>query len=366
MAIRRITQSDIVVGQPLPWDIFSTPYASRPLMEKGLVVGQGQLDGWLAAGGLYAETGAAASILQTLNGLNRRLELTLMALRDHGNADTELRAIARELIDCIEHEREIVLAAIFLNQIVGSYAVRHCTETAIVAALIACDMGKTREETLIITAAALTMNVGMVRQAELFQGKDSALSHEERALVRRHPVDSVDLLRWAGVRDEEWLNLVLLHHENDDGSGYPEGRLGHEISQNAKLVSLADRYCAYVSARNYRRSLLPPEALAKLCEEGEGPVDPALSGYFDHLLGAYPPGTLVRLANGETGVVSGRNDGQGGIAVHVLRGTDGMSLPEPALRSSAAPGCAIESALHEDQARLRFTMQQIWGERASL
>jgi HD-GYP domain-containing protein (c-di-GMP phosphodiesterase class II) len=365
MAIRRITLADIVFGQPLPWDVFSTPGALRPLLHKGNVVVPGQLDGWLDAG-LYAEAGAPSSILQNLNQINRRLERTLMELRDENSADKTLRVLAGELIAAVERDQDIVLAAIFLNQISGAYAVRHCTETAIVACLIARAMDKSAAEVLIVTAAALTMNVGMVRQAELFQGKEGALSSEERAIIRRHPSDSVNMLRWAGVTDDEWLDLVMLHHENDDGTGYPEGRLGNEISQNAKLIGIADRYCAFVSARNYRRSLLPPLALTKLETEHEMPVDPAVIAHFTAQIGAYPPGTLVRLENGELGVVSARKDAGGIMRVHVLRASDGSPFPLAEMRATGEPGCAIAEALHEDQARLRFTMKHIWGELASL
>jgi hypothetical protein len=183
--------------------------------------------------------------------------------------------------------------------------------------------------------------VGMVRQAELFQCREGALSSEERAMVRRHPSDSVNMLRWAGITDDEWLDLVMLHHENDDGTGYPEGRLGNEISQNAKLIGLADRYCAFVSARNYRRSLLPPAALDKLATEHEMPVDPAVIAHFANEIGAYPPGTLVRLENAELGVVSARKDQAGAQRVHVLR-----AAGAGAARRRREPVSAGRAALH--------------------
>ncbi|MDQ1830321.1 HD-GYP domain-containing protein [Massilia scottii] len=365
MAIRRITLADLAFGEPLRWDIFSTPSSNRPLLQKGQVLAPGQLDDWIEAG-LYAEASSPVSVLQSLNQINRRLERTLMDLRDQGSADRELRAIAQDLIDTVERGADVALAAIFLNQIAGAYAVRHCTEAAVVACLIAHAMYKAPAEVLVITAAALSMNVGMVRQADLFQNKDGALSHEERALVRRHPSASVDMLRFAGVSDEAWLDLVLLHHENDDGSGYPAGKLGDEISQNAKLIGLADRYCAFVSARNYRRSLLPPVALERLCAGNEMPYDQIVLGHFATQIGAYPPGTLVRLENAELGVVSRRDEDGAGMAVHVLRAADGKALAEAQQRVTTQPGCAIAEALHEDHAKLRFPMKQIWGELASL
>lgn len=298
----------------------------------------------------------STSVLHTLNDLNKRLEHTLLGLRTHANADTELRTIAADLVTAVRRAPEVALGAVLLNQIAGPYGVRHCTESAIVVALMGAAMGKSDDELQLVTAAALTMNVGMVRQADVFHGRDGALTSEERAQVRRHPHESVELLRWAGVKDEEWLNYVLLHHENADGSGYPEGRMGDEIADNARLIALADRYCALVSARNYRRSLLPPVALERLAAE----ADAELMQHFTQCIGAYPAGTLVRLQNGHAGVVVG------GAKVCLLRDDAGAMLAQPLHCLSTAEGYALAEALHEDQARLRFTMQQVWGELASL
>ncbi len=371
MTHRRITLADLVFGEPLRWDIFgpgakadSAPDAS-PLLQKGQVLAPSpQLNGWLEAG-LFAEASAAPSVLHALNDLNKRLEQLLLSLRNEHAADAAVRAIANELIAAVDIDPDIALACIFQNQIAGLYAVRHCIETAVVAVLVARAMQKPDDEVLTITAAALTMNVGMVRQTEGFQGKDCSLSNDERAIVRRHPIESVDLLRCAGVADPLWLDYVLLHHENDDGSGYPDGKLGADIPQNAKLIGLADRYCAHVSARNYRRSILPDLALRNLFVENALPIDPALADQFIRQLGKYPPGSLVRMENGEIGVVT-RRLGADTLTVHALLAADGAALPEPTLRSTTEPACGIAEALHEDHARVRFSMRQIWGERASL
>ncbi len=306
------------------------------------------------------------SLLRALNGLNRRLEQVLETLREHGHAEPELRAIAGDLLDCAQDQHDILLAAILLNQIVGPYSVRHCLETAIVASMAAQQMDRPRAERLLIVAAALSMNVGMARHAELFQHKESALTPEERSEIRRHPASSVDLLRWAGVKDEQWLSMVQQHHERDDGSGYPSGCQGQDISQDARLISLADRYCAFISARNYRRSLLPPVALARLHEECTCAADRELAELMGALLGPYPPGTLVKLANGEAGVVTARVQGGPGVRVHVLRDAEGERLTTALVRDTANEGCSIDCALHEDEARLRFTMQQVWGDHAHL
>ncbi len=312
---------------------------------------------------------AAPSVLHELNAANRRLEKLLADLRSERNAESELRAIARDVIRAVDINPDIALACIFLNQINGTYAVRHCLETAIVAIVVARGLRKAEGELLTITAAALTMNVGMLRYQNTFH-RASALTSEEMSIVRRHPLESVDLLRDAGVSDEDWIACVLQHHENDDGSGYPVGCSGVEIQQNARLISLADRYCAQVSARNYRSSIPPDRALASIIGDEAKFADTALCAQFAARLGKFPPGTLVRLENAEIGVVTQR-DGDGDVQVQCLRDAAGKPLRDATgiihvLRRSSEPDCAISEALSEDQADVRFSMKQIWGEQASL
>lgn len=301
---------------------------------------------------------ASYSVLRSLNLVTSQLDALLAGLSAYSDADRALRQMAREVLAATTRSPDIAIAAVLLNQIAGRYAVRHCIDTAIVACVVARALGKPEMEVLTIAAAALTMNVGMMRQIESFHSKSSALSIDERAIVQRHPAESAEQLSCAGVSDEDWLACVLQHHENDDGSGYPEGRRKEEIVFNARLIGIADRYCACVSARNYRRSMLPPLALDKL--RADGGYDGALIDQFCAQLGPYPPGTLVRLANGDTGVVAG----DGALEVHALRGADGVAIS--LARRTDEPGYAIETALHEDDARLRFRMNTVWGELAAL
>ncbi len=325
----------------------------------------------LDSGPLAPASGAATpfdappSVLHELNTVNKRLEKVLLELETNCGVDGELRELAGHLIAAIERNADVALACIYLNQIAGLYAVRHCVETAIVVAIVARAMGKPQREVLVATAAALSMNVSMLRQTEGFQGKDAPLSNDERAIVRSHPIDSADLLRNAGVTDSQWLDYVLLHHESDDGSGYPHGVKGDEIPQNARLISLADRYCANVSARNYRRSILPDVALERLFLGDDLPADVTLARHFIEQIGKYPPGSLVKLNNGEFGVVS-HCDASGALTVHALRGPDGQPVSPPAPRSLSDSGCAIVQAMHEDEVRVRFNMKHIWGDLAAL
>lgn len=306
------------------------------------------------------------SVLHELNAANKRLEKLLADLRNERNADADLRNIAREVLRAVELNPDIALACLFLNQIAGTYAVRHCIETAIVVILVARGLGKPSDEVVSLTAAALTMNVGMLRHHDSFQSKPGTLNSEEMAIVRRHPEDGAEMLKYVGIEDEEWISCVLMHHENDDGSGYPAGMTRDQITNNARLLSLADRYCARVSARNYRCSMLPDQALEKLLHDPAHPADPGLEEQFHRQIGKYPPGALVRLANGELGVVTSRDTGDGVLEVRCMRDGSGKSLPSAVQRRTNEPECAIQEALTEDQADLRVSMKQVWGAQAAL
>ncbi|KQQ40335.1 metal-dependent phosphohydrolase [Duganella sp. Leaf126] len=313
-----------------------------------------------------ADLDAAApgvSVLHQLNACNRRLAHMLDNLRSASDAEAALRAVAADVIHAVEANADIAIAAVLLNQIAGSYAVRHCIETAVLVAVLARRLGKSGADIQTVAAAALTMNVGMLGHQDSFQDKHTPLSGEEQAIVRRHPEDSATLLQCAGVQDQAWISCVLLHHENDDGSGYPAGLARPEVTLDAKLLSLADRYCALVSARNYRRSMLPDAALRKLRDDRASPVDPGLLDLFRDELGDYPPGCLVRLHGGDIGVVSTRGAGAGTAQVVCLRDAAGMAVPAGA---RSLPATAIAAALSEDDADIRFSMKQVWGPQAGL
>lgn len=304
------------------------------------------------------------SVLRQINQAHRRLEKLLFNLDHEPDAQNRILDVARKLTAAVDQNPDIALACILLNQDEGSYAVRHCLDSAVVALLVARALDKSPAETLSIMAAALTMNVGMLQNQEQLQNRLNAISDRELAIIHGHPQTGVNLLQQAGVEDPDWLSCVLLHHENEDGSGYPFGKTGDDIPLHAKIISLADRYCARVSSRNYRKSLLPNEALSDILLVDHNSIDPMLTACFIRVLGIYPTGAVVRLANGEVAVVSGKGKSSTTPIVHALAAPNGMPLLPPSRRDTAGEHYAIREMVSEDKAGIRFTMQQVWGDAA--
>lgn len=372
---KRIAMTDIVLGEPLPWDVYDS--SNKLLLRKGYVVEREQQIETLIERGLFIDASKAKkkdavaqketpSVLRLINMASKQLERLLFGITTEVDAPNKLLEVAKVLNFATDLNHDIVLACILHNQSGARYAVRHCVDTATVAILVGKALKKSSDEVQAIAAAALTMNVGMLRDQEQFQLKPGELSPDELAIIHNHPKRSMELLLEAGVQDKDWLSYVLLHHENEDGSGYPLGKISTEIPENAKIIAISDRYCARVSARSYRKSLLPNAALRDILLSEKKNLDPTIATSFIRELGIYPTGTFVRLENGEIGIVTGKGNTTTTPFIHALIGPRGAPLAFPIKRDTSKSLYTIRDVLHEEQAAFRLTLQQIWGDEAKL
>jgi HD-GYP domain-containing protein (c-di-GMP phosphodiesterase class II) len=378
MEQHRINMSDIIIGEPLPWDVFDAN--GHLLLSRGHIVARAQQVEALVERGLFVDAKSIEkkpqpkpakiqelpSVLRLVNLANKRLERLLYNLANEENAKDKLLEVANALIFATKINPDVALACIQLNQEAASYPIRHCIDTALVSLIVARAMKKPEEEILMTTAAALTMNIGMLRQQEAMQNSAEPLSEADRKIIHDHPLEGVKMLKSVGVDDPDWLAFVLQHHENEDGSGYPLGKASGDILDGAKIISIADRYCARVSGRSYRKSLLPNAALRDILLADKKNINQALVTCCIRELGIYPTGTFVKLQNGEIGVVTGKGETTTTPHVHALIGPRGAPLSFPIKRDTAKPLYAIREVLDEEKAAVRFSMQQLWGDEAKL
>jgi HD-GYP domain-containing protein (c-di-GMP phosphodiesterase class II) len=106
----------------------------------------------------------------------------------------------------------------------------------------------------------LLLDVGMARLSASIREKAGALSRDEMAAVRTHPILGYDLLKPIGAVPFDVLMIVRHHHENADGSGYPDGQTAKRTPPGAKIIRVIDAYDAMTSDRPYRSAMSPFEA----------------------------------------------------------------------------------------------------------
>jgi HD-GYP domain-containing protein (c-di-GMP phosphodiesterase class II) len=154
-----------------------------------------------------------------------------------------------------------------------------------------------------VALGALLHDVGKMRVNLALLNKPSKLSEEEFRHMKSHVVLGSDLLRQMSGVPKMAFEPLELHHERFDGSGYPNGLKGMEISQVGRMSAIVDVYDAITSDRCYHTPLTPADAIRKLFEWSKFHFDPALVQIFVKSVGIYPIGTLVRLESGRLGIV---------------------------------------------------------------
>jgi HD-GYP domain-containing protein (c-di-GMP phosphodiesterase class II) len=124
-----------------------------------------------------------------------------------------------------------------------------------------------------LAVAALLHDVGKLQVPDAILRKAGPLSQTEFDVIKRHPGDGAALLGHIGGFSAE-APLVRGHHERLDGSGYPDGLRGSELSLEVRILGVCDVYDALTSERVYRHPLPQEQALAVLDQGRGGSYDP--------------------------------------------------------------------------------------------
>ena len=122
-------------------------------------------------------------------------------------------------------------------------------------------------------------DVGKIGIPERILNKPGPLTAEEFAQIKRHPRLGYDVLRPVSSLGPV-LDAVLYHHENHDGSGYPDGLRGNEIPLLARILHVVDIFDALTSTRSYRKGLIVNAALDELSAGAGRITDPEITRAF--------------------------------------------------------------------------------------
>jgi len=185
----------------------------------------------------------------------------------------------------------------------GSYTIDHSFNVAVYIMALGITLGMEREAIEDIGLGALLHDIGKALIPERIINKPGALSDQEFATIKTHVAHGRELLKSLAAVPPVALAVVSEHHERMNGSGYPSGRMGADISQAGRMAGIVDVYDAMSADRVYQLGIEPRLALKRLVESAPREFDTDLMRQFIRCIGIYPVGTLVRLSNGPIGVV---------------------------------------------------------------
>lgn len=238
------------------------------------------------------------------------------------------------------------------------YGLAHLLHTAAVAALLSRRLAWTPERQKSLVGAALTMNLSIIDLQGRLASRGGKLAPVQRVAIDRHPDEAVAWLRGAGLDDAEWLAAVAQHHEQPGGGGYPQGLA--EPNETAQLLRLVDIFLAKLASRGGRAGMPAPLAAKSLYTGNNGHPFAAL---LVKELGLYPPGTLVKLASGETAVAVRRGTSGNTPIVSAVMNRHGDALGSPVRRDTALAEHAIAGLATAQTLRVKLSPHQLYDRR---
>lgn len=168
-----------------------------------------------------------------------------------------------------------------------------------------------REQIETLGLLGLLQDVGKTRLPEaLLAKREEALSGEEAVMLRKHAELSAHILGATPGLPGKFAALALLHHERQDGKGYPRGLKGYQIGLYGAIAAICDGYDALLAPAPFGEGRSSSAAVSLLLKDRGTAYHGPLVEQFIRCMGSFPVGTLVELTSGEVGVV---------VAEHLLQ-----------------------------------------------
>lgn len=151
---------------------------------------------------------------------------------------------------------------------------------------------------------AILHDIGKVTLPAKVLMKQTRLNSSEQKLLDTHPALGGRLVQNAKDIPEEVQQIIEQHHEFLDGSGFPHGFQGEQISKLARIVAITNAYDNLCNPNDPKTALTPKAAMAVLYAKYKNKLDTEIVQRFIQTMGVYPPGTVVQLSDESIGLVT--------------------------------------------------------------
>jgi HD-GYP domain-containing protein (c-di-GMP phosphodiesterase class II) len=227
--------------------------------------------------------------------------------------------VVHRLMETVLTQHEALAGLIHMRQFEANlYA--HVINVSIFALMLGVMQDLDKTVLACLGVGALLHDVGQVYLPRNLLRKPGLYTAQEQRLMQAHPHLGATMLSQTPHMPEDACRIVAEHHEQLDGSGYPQGLAGAALSPLSQIVAIADVYETMLGTREGRPPLLPAQAIKELYQQGRAQqLDLGLVEKMVRCLGIYPVGSLVELNTGERGIVIAVNPGKAlQPVVHIL------------------------------------------------
>ncbi len=152
----------------------------------------------------------------------------------------------------------------------------HAKRIMVISSSIARMLGLSEQEISDLALTAMLHDIGNISVTGDILAKQSSLTDDEWAEVRRHPMVGYRIAK-ASEELSDIADYVLSHHERWDGTGYPNGRKAEEIPLLSRIIAVADAFDAMTHDRPYRKAMTEAEALEEIERQAGSQFDPEVA-----------------------------------------------------------------------------------------
>lgn len=215
---------------------------------------------------------ADEALYKAKNSAKNKVELYFTVFNELGNS---VRKNEQDLINSVRTLVSIINAK-------DRYTYGHSERVALYAQELAKEIGLTENQVKRIAYGAFLHDIGKIEIPRDMLNKTTVLTAEERHIFNQHPVWGADIVKpIRAFRDIS--PLILHHHENFDGTGYPSGLKGAAIPLEARILRIADSFDAMTTNRPYKPAMEREAALEELRRCSGTQFDPHLVEHFIRL-----------------------------------------------------------------------------------
>lgn len=265
-------------------------------------------------------------------------------------------ALRQEALERLQRhpDQSLMLLVHDASQELSQYTARHGLLCMALCQLVSDRLDWSNDDQQALTSAALSMNLSLGLLQDRLAQQREGLSAEQQRLLSGHGDRAADTLARLGVSDEAWLLAVRLHHDTGPGPLQGRGR-GERLG---RLLHRIDMFAARLSPRIARKAQAGAQAARAIFLDELKQQDEAGAALIKSV-GLYPPGSFVRLANGEEGIVIKRGTSATEPLVAALIGKSGSPLTEPVPRDTRLASQAITHSLAPHELRLRLSIEKL-------
>ena len=223
-----------------------------------------------------------------------------MVQSDPVGARVRSETFTQALVQKMLANREMCIR--LLTESAGDRSTAHSLNVSVISLLMGKLFGLSEVDMHDLGMGALLHDIGKVELPSRVRYLEDHFTTAETQVYREHVSHGVTLGRKMGLTPGALL-VIAQHHEQADGTGFPQRLNVDRMTAAARIVSLVNRYDNLCNPVSPAKALTPHEALSVMFAQGKHKFDVTMLNAFIRMMGVYPPGSVVQLTDERYGIV---------------------------------------------------------------